>query len=71
MRKETAKLWAGTCCFVQYWGQQLARVKSAGHSFVVVWGRELTSDCSFSADVVAVSMLVWFCTPPQQMLQPR
>lgn len=34
---------------------------------MVVWG---SNDYSFSAAVAAVSVSVWFCTPPQQMLWP-
>lgn len=68
-QKENCKAVGRNLVFVQYQCQQLARVKTAGCPFVVVWGTEQTSDYSFST-VVAVSVLVWFCTPLQQMLQP-
>lgn len=37
-------------------------MKTAGHPFEVVWGREKTSDYSFSAAVVAVSVLILYTT---------
>lgn len=58
MQKENCKAVGRNLLFCSVLGPAVARAKTAGHLFVVVWGREQTSDYSFSAAVIAVSVLV-------------
>lgn len=58
MQKENCKAVDRNLLFCSVFGPAVSKGEDCRTLFVVVWGREQTSDYSFSAAVVEV--LVWF-----------